>query len=110
MKYLSLLLVIAMAFYSCRKDAAHKTTSVFMNTATIRGPNLTVPACGAAFFITIHGIADSFAQFDSVPGSSSVDLATASFPINIKMNWHHGAGSECDTIANISVIDSMEVE
>ena len=81
-----------------------------MNEATIKGPNYTMPPCGGLYFIVIHGIADSMAEFDSLPHGSSIALDTATFPLNIRLNWHHATGSGCDTISNIIGIDSMQVE
>lgn len=104
---LSTLLLVGVC--ACRKEAK-KTTSVFMNEATITGPNMTAQMCGAAYLIRLHGIADSIAEFDSVAATSALSLSTAAFPVNIKLNWHHNASNTCDTLAHIITIDSMMVE
>ncbi len=101
-KIIFILLSTTVAFVACKKSS-----TTYMNTATIKGPNLTMPACGAAYLITIHGIADSGAQFNTLPSGSGIDLSTATFPINIRLNWHHNTGNFCDTAVNIISIDAM---
>ena len=108
MKHLfTILIAAAIALPSCKKTSS--ASSTFMNTATIKGPNLTMPPCGAAFLITIHGAADTGAQFNAVPAGSSINLSTAAFPINVKINWHHNTGSICDTTMNIITIDAVQL-
>ena len=105
MKHLLILLAAVLVITpACKKST--RTTTTFMNTATIKGQNLTVPACGAAFFITIHGITDSNAQFNTIPASSGIDLSTATFPLNIKLNWHAVAGNQC----NVIIIDEAAAD
>jgi len=99
-------IIAVLALSSCKKA---KTTDAFMNTATITGPNLTMTACGAAFMIRIHGVTDSTAQFNAMPPGSTVDLSTATFPINVKINWHHNTGNSCDTFSNIITLDAAQV-
>ena len=106
MKYIvTLILLLCTTLPACRK--ASRSTSTYMNTATITGPNLTMPVCGATYLITIHGITDSFAQFNSSPAGSGIDLSSALFPLSVSINWHHNTGSQCDTIANIVTIDAL---
>ena len=104
--FIATLIFAVLIFSACKKA---KTTDAFMNTATITGPNLTMLACGAAFIIKIHGISDSGAQFNAMPSGSSVNLSTASFPINVKINWHHNTGNSCDTLVNIITLDAAQV-
>jgi len=110
MKQTLIAAVLLLACAACHKENSNKTTSAFMNEATIKGPNLTMPPCGGQYMIVIHGITDSSAQFDSLPHGSSIALDTATFPLNIRLNWHHSTGTECDTLSNIITIDSMQVE
>ena len=102
------LILLAGILPSCRKTSS-TPAATYMNTATIRGENMTMPACGAAYLITIHGATDSLAQFNSLPSSSGIDLAAATFPINIQLNWHHNTGNTCDTLANIITVDAVQL-
>ena len=105
MKYLLLItLSIGCLFSSCKKSSS---STSYMNAATIKGPNYTVPACGAAYFIVVHGIADSEAQFDTLPSGSGIDLTTATFPINVRINWHHNNDDACDFMINAMTIDAV---
>ena len=78
-----------------------------MNTATIIGQNLSMTACGAAYRMIIHGSSEVGAQFNSLPSGSGIDLTTATFPLEVKINWHHNTGSSCDTLVNIITIDNV---
>ncbi len=102
-RFIIILLCATLAFVACKKSSS----TTYMNTATIKGPNYTMPACGAAYLITIHGVTDSGAQFNTLPSGSGIDLTTATFPINIRLNWHHNTGNFCDTAVNIISIDAM---
>jgi len=106
MKYLFLIvLAIGGLLSSCKKSS---TSTSYMNTATITGPNLTVPPCGAAYYIVVHGIVDSEAQFNILPTGSGIDLATATFPINVHINWHHNNDDACDSMINALIIDGVK--
>jgi hypothetical protein len=76
-----------------------------MNTGIIKGPSLLMNDCSAAFMITIHGV-DSLATFNTLPAGSGIDLSTATFPINVKLNWHHLAGNQCGVV----VIDAVALD
>ncbi len=103
MKFLNSLIFVTLLFCGCRKSSS---TTTYMNTATIKGQNLTTTACGGAYWITIHGATDSLAQFNTLPAGSGIDLTTATFPINIKLNWHNIPGNAC----NVIVIDAMALD
>jgi len=96
---LVLLIAIALVSPACKKSSS----ATYMNTATIKGPNYTMPACGAAYWITVHGVTDSNAQFNTLPAGSGIDLTTATFPINVKLNWHKEMPDNC----NIIIVDAV---
>jgi len=107
------LFTFALIFPSCRKSETTKTTrtsSGFMNYATITGYSFDMLVCGGVYNINIHGITDSLAQFNTLPAGSGISLDTASFPVNVEMNWHHFTGNMCDTMANLISIDSLKVD
>ena len=64
-------------------------------------------ACGAAYRITIHSSFEVGAQFNTLPSGSGIDLSTATFPLEVKINWHHNTGSSCDSLVNIITIDNV---
>ncbi len=107
------LIVIVFISQSCSKNNNNNSVSVnprsaamtFMNTGVIKGPSLFMNDCTAAFLITINGV-DSFASFNALPAGSGIDLSTATFPINVKLNWHHLAGNPCGVI----VIDAVAAD
>ena len=104
-KILGFSLVLAGLLTACHKSSR---TTTYMNLATITGPNVMVPECGAAYRITIHGISDSMAEFNTLPTGSGINLVTATFPINVKINWHHNSGTFCDTTVNIITVDEID--
>ena len=114
MKRLFLILIaIVFVAQSCTKSHNNSSVSVdprspamtFMNTGVIKGPSLFMNDCTAAFLITINGV-DSFASFNALPAGSGIDLSTATFPLNVKLNWHHLAGNPCGVI----VIDAIAAD
>ena len=86
----------------CTKS--HKTTATYMNTATITGPDLGMTVCSGGYFISIDGIT-AVSRFSTLPSGSGIDLTTATFPLHVKLNWHHPAGdpSPC----NIIIVDEI---
>jgi len=96
--------VIAIAACACKKS---NSSTTYMNIAKITGPNLTMTACGELYMITIHGVTDSMGQFDSLPSGSGINLSTATFPVNVKINWHRNTGDLCDTALNYIIIDNV---
>jgi hypothetical protein len=84
---------------SCKKSSS----VAYMNNATITNFSFTVPLCGAPYTVVIHGIADSNAQFESLPAGSNI----STFPTNVKLNWHHIIDSQCLGSNNIFV-DAIE--
>lgn len=95
-----LLLAIALISPSCKKSS--KTTS-YMNTGTIKGPSPFMTACGAAYWIEIDSV-NARTTFNSLPPGSGIDLSTATFPVNVKLNWHYVMPNTCSII----VIDGIE--
>ena|ERR1019366_3128678 len=96
MKHLFILLIaIAIIFSSCKKSS---TTTTYKYTATITGPDLTMTPCSGGYWIVIDGITAG-TRFLSLPAGSGIDLTTATFPIKVKLNWHHdGDPNPCNDI------------
>ena len=102
MKYfLILMLCVFTVLPSCKKGTSSTT---YMNTGTITGPDLGMTICSGGYFITIDGIT-AVTRFNTLPPGSGIDLTTATFPINVKLNWHRPAGdpSPC----NIIIVDAI---
>lgn len=95
MKQTILVLIALLAICnSCRKSSS----GGYSNTATIKGYDYSATVCGGTYWIVIHGITDSLASFDSLPASSGIDLSTATFPLNIRLNWHLRSPDLCNVI------------
>jgi hypothetical protein len=82
LKILLLLTALTAITFSCKKDRAN-----FQSTGTITGPDYRECACCGGWFIDI---ADTTYNFDNLPASSNIDLATATFPIMVKLDWSRG--------------------
>lgn len=103
MKYLIILLLAVLSTTpSCKKSS--KTTT-YMNTATITGPDLTMTVCSGGYWIAIDGISAP-ARFNTLPAGSGIDLTTATFPIHVKLNWHHQSGVDPGP-CNIIIVDAI---
>ena len=79
---LFILMAVAMVFPSCKKSSS------YMNRATITGADAVLCSCCGGYFITIHGSTDQAAKFSTLPAGADINLATATFPINVYINWH----------------------
>ena len=96
MKYTILILVFAMlAIFSCHKaeptnkgQVAEKTTSYFNDSGTITGQSMLMNDCSGLYFIKLKN--DTLYTFDALPSSTGINLATATFPVHILLNWHTG--------------------
>ncbi len=102
MKYFLILVLCLLTISpSCKKSSGSMT---YMNTATITGQDLTMTPCSGGYFISIDGIS-AISRFYTLPAANNIDLTTATFPINVKLNWHHPAGdpSPC----NVIIVDAI---
>ena len=101
MKHILILVAgIVLISVSCKKSS--KTTA-YSNSAVIKGPSLFMTACGGAYWIVIDTL-NARTTFNSLPAGSGIDLTTATFPINVKLNWHYQEPNTCAVI----VIDAIE--
>jgi|SRR5579872_627092 len=103
---LILLFALVLISPSCKKSSkttSTTTTTSYMSTGTIKGPSMFMTACGAAYWIVIDTV-NARTTFDSVPVGSGIDLSTATFPINVKLNWHYVLPNTCSII----IIDAIE--
>ncbi len=79
----------------CTKS--HKTTVTYMNTGIITGPDLGMTVCSEGYFITVTGV-PGIIRLSGVPSGCGIDLTTATFPLNVKLNWHYSSEA-CGIIA-----------
>ncbi len=101
MKYfLVFMLCVISISPACKKSSS----TSYMNTATITGPDMGMTVCSGGYFITIDGIT-AVTRFNTLPSGSGIDFTTATFPINVKLNWHHPAGDPGP--CNIIIIDAI---
>lgn len=71
--------ILMLFLFSCEKEV-----SDYQSTALITGPDLAFCACCGGYFIELN---DSTYHFDSLPSASDIDLSTATFPIEVKLDW-----------------------
>jgi len=100
-KLLLLLLAMMVIAVSCSKSG--KSTLAYANTGTINGQDLGMTICSGGYLITITGVSGPI-RFDTLPAGSGIDLATATFPINVKLNWHYASTPDP---CGIIVIDAI---
>ena len=109
MKHLLFLFAaIVIVTSSCRKNEnsiSNKITTNYAYTATIKGPSPFMTACGGLYWIEIDGVPYR-TTFDTLPSNSGIDLTTATFPMNVKLNWHYQLPNNCYIIL---VDDIMKV-
>lgn len=70
---------ISVISFSCRDDEYS-----FQSTGLILGPDIGFCPCCGGYIIEIT---DSTYHFDSLPASSEINLSTATFPIEVKLDW-----------------------
>lgn len=84
MKYRIIFLVsfiLILFLFSCKKENAD-----YQSAGVISGPDLAFCACCGGYFIELN---DSTYHFDSLPSASEIDLTTAIFPIEVKLDWEY---------------------
>ena len=96
-----LLAVLSLFIGSCNKSSKTSATS-YTDAAVIKGPNMFTTTCGGAYWIVID-TANSRTTFDSLPAGCGIDLSTATFPVNVKLNWHYQSPNTCSII----VVDAI---
>ncbi len=108
MKYLLFILIaISIISPSCNKSSKTATATTYTNTGYIKGPNLSMTVCGGSgYWIVIDSDLPTIQTFvDSLPAGSGINLATATFPVYVKFNFHSKAApNPCGYI----VIDAIE--
>ncbi len=86
MKFLLIALIIVTPFFcGCRKTSS---TTAYTSTAYITGPDYGMTMCSGGYFIKIDTVT-TLTRFSTLPASSGIDLATATFPIHVRLNWHY---------------------
>ena len=108
MKHILIILIaIVIIFPSCKKSSTTNYTTTYTTTGHIKGPNLSMTICGGSgYWIIFDSDLPTLQTFvDPLPAGSGIDLNTATFPINVKFNWHYKADpNPCKYI----VIDAIE--
>ena len=66
------------ALISCRKEANT------LDSGTITGQDPRMCMCCGGWFIVIR---DTTWRFDQVPSDCTIDFATATYPMNVKLEW-----------------------
>ena len=79
--YCIVIVLICSITYSCKDDEIR-----FQSSGLITGPDLAFCACCGGFIINIS---DSTYRFDNLPSSSTINLATANFPIAVNLDWQN---------------------
>lgn len=64
---------------ACKKEKS------LMSTGQITGADARMCACCGGWFINIE---NETYRFYELPGGSNLDLTTASFPIDVELNWN----------------------
>ena len=98
---LVLFLALLMVAPSCKKTS--KSTVTYTNTATITGPDLTMTFCSGGYWIAIDGVAAA-TRLNVLPAGSGIDLATATFPIHVKLNWQYTSSPDPCGIITVDAI------
>ena len=82
---LSSFFLVTLVLWACEEDKTDTNTN-FQSTAQITGPDLGQCICCGGYLIEIG---DSTYNFDTIPSASNIDLTTATFPLNVKLNWSY---------------------
>ncbi len=90
------ILVFIGIFISCEKK------DNYLSTGVITGPDIRECICCGGYFIEIE---DTTYNFDALPMSSQIDLATDTFPINVNLDWSYDR--DC---GGIQYIDISKIE
>lgn len=101
--YLFMLMIAVAAVAGCRKGGDGNKTTNYSYTGVIKGQSPFMTQCGGAYWIEINGV-NARTTFNSLPAGSGIDLATATYPMNVKLNWHYEVPNTCFII----VIDGVE--
>jgi len=87
MKNIFFISLLFVAILSCDDD-----TVTYDSTGQILGLDpATCPCCGS-WLIQING-EESLYQFIELPEGSDIDLMTATFPLDVELNWELSAGA-----------------
>ena len=93
-------LAVIFAFLGCSK-AEPKNTIDFESEAVISGEDFALCPCCGGWFITIAGETTTY-RFDQLPSNSTINLATATLPLSVKLNWSLLA-SPCSNMPKILI-------
>lgn len=111
-----MLILLAIFAISCNKSdvVKPKPTTIYEATGTITGQDMTMCPCCGGWYITIDNFVPPFVdipayqhRFYSLPASSTINLATATFPLNVKFNWTDS--SACGGLQGLIIIDDIEL-
>ena len=84
--------MLAIIIFSCKKEESYQSSG------TIAGPDMRECICCGGYFIEIG---DSTYNFDMLPATSTINLETETFPINVNLDWTYDR--ECGNIQYIEI-------
>lgn len=87
-----ILLMLTTIILSCEEKNDYQAT------ATITGPDVRDCICCGGYFIAIG---DSTYNFNTLPASSNINLATETFPLHVQLDWTYD--SKCGNIQYIDI-------
>lgn len=93
-KIFFIVLLLTVIILSCEKEKDDN----YQSTAVITGPDLRECICCGGYFIELD---DSTYNFDTLPTSSQIDLATETFPLRVKLDWWYD--KKCGDIQYIGI-------
>ncbi len=71
---------------SCKVDKSSDVEDQFLSDGTITGEDYRDCACCGGWFIDIT---DSTFRFYQLPDGSNIDLTNETFPVEVRLDWHH---------------------
>jgi hypothetical protein len=89
------IIIIILLLVACTKE-----NNDFKSSGTITGVDYRMCACCGGWFINID---NAIYLFDSLPKDSNIDLASETFPLDVKLDWQLISNS-CSGFSRISVL------
>jgi hypothetical protein len=111
----AILILLTFFTISCNKSEVVETkpATVYEATGTITGQDMSLCACCGGWIITIDNFVQSTMnppirhRFYNLPASSTINLATATLPLNVKFNWTDS--NICGGQNGVIIIDEIEL-
>ncbi len=104
MKNAILGIVIILSAWGCSSNIINENQTQLVNAEIMGLDNALCPCCGS-WLIEIEG-EDERLQFVSLPDDSEINLTTATFPLQVKLDYSKDEAHACP---NYVLIDEIEV-